>query len=269
MSHFAHKKSLGQHFLNNTRIPKHMVKAGEVGEGDCILEIGPGTGILTRALLDTGAHVVAIEADKRAVEVLNSTFVHEITQKRLEIVHSDIRTLDITQISPSLLPHTYTVVANIPYYLSGMLFRTFLETEYQPKNIVFLVQKEVAERIARDKRGSLLSLGGKVYGTPHYICTVKRGNFTPPPAVDSAIIAIDAISRNSFTHIDESFFFTILHAGFKSKRKQLLGNLSSLVSRDTLVSLFNNLSIPLDVRGEDLPLSTWLNLTEALLPHTK
>lgn len=246
-----------------------MVEAGEVGEGDSVLEIGPGTGVLTQAILNTGACVVAVEADERAVEVLSSRFAYEIAQKRLEIVHGDIRTLDIAHISPSLLPHTYKVVANIPYYLSGMLFRTFLETAFQPKNIVFLVQKEVAERISRDKKESLLSLGVKVYGTPHYISTVKRGNFTPPPAVDSAIIAIDAISRKSFTNIEESYFFTILHAGFKSKRKQLLGNLSSLLPRDILVTIFNELTLPLDVRGEDLPFTTWLKLTEALLPHTK
>ena len=125
-----------------------------------------------------------------------------------------------------------------------MLFRTFLETDTQPSDLVFLVQKEVAQRIARDKKESLLSLSVKVYGDPHYIKTIKRGNFTPAPKVDSAIIAIHNISKNRLGALAEADFFTLIHAGFASKRKQLLGNLSRYFLVRYLYTLFPHSPYP-------------------------
>lgn len=267
------KKSLGQHFLNNSRVPSLMADAGDVKEGDTVLEIGPGTGVLTRELLSRGARVLAIETDERAVEALHSTFTDEITAQKLTIIAGDVREIDLGALG--LRPSAYKVVANIPYYISGFLFRTFLEHDVQPSTLVFLVQKEVAERIARDKKESLLSLSIKVFGTPHYIKTIGKGNFTPSPKVDSAIVAVTGIDKKNFADVPQSFFFMVLHEGFKSKRKQLIGNLTSLAPRDTLSPLFVSLNIPLTARGEDLSISTWLSLvhmlytTHAVLIHRK
>ncbi len=259
------KKSLGQHFLNNPHIPRLMADAGGVVAGDTVLEIGPGTGVLTRELLARGARVIAIEADARAVESLQEPFKTEIMAQKLIILHADMRTFNLHTLG--LTEHSYKVVANIPYYLSGRLFRTFLESTMQPSRLVFLVQKEVAERIVRDPKESLLSLSVKVFGVPAYIKTVKKGNFTPPPKVDSAVIAINSISHSRLEGIDETFFFTVLHAGFAAKRKQLLGNLSHHFSREVLTHIFSTQHIPLDARGEDLPLETWLTLVAALSPQ--
>lgn len=256
------KKSLGQHFLTNTHVPILMIEAGGIQIGDIVLEIGPGTGILTRELLKKGVKVVAIEADIRAVESLRESFDTEIKAQLLTIVHGDVREIDLFALG--LKPHAYKIIANIPYYLSGFLFRMFLEHEIQPSDMVFLVQREVAERIARDTKESLLSLSVKVFGTPKYIKTVGKGNFTPPPKIDSAIIAINNISKDNFAHISQEFFFTVLHEGFKSKRKQLFGNLSTLVSREQLIHIFSTLGIKEKVRGEDLPLVKWLALAEML-----
>lgn len=264
MTHFEHKKSLGQHFLNNARIPERMAEAGGVGNGDTVLEIGPGTGALTRVLLEKGAHVIALETDHRAIEVLRSTFREEVRTKKLEIVDGDVRTVSLSTIHPALVRGKYKVVANIPYYLSGMLFRTFLETDTQPSILVFLVQKEVAERIARDKKESLLSLSVKVYGEPEYVATVKKGNFTPQPKIDSAVIAIRNISKRNFENIEESTFFELIHAGFKSKRKQLVSNLTELYPRAHILHIFSTLGIRSDVRGEDLTIDMWLTLVEHL-----
>ncbi len=265
-SKFEHKKSLGQHFLNNTGIPSAMADAGDVKKGDIVLEIGPGTGALTRELLNRGAQVIALEADIRAIESLSKSFESEITAQNLIIKHGDVRETDLSALG--LRPSGYKIVANIPYYLSGFLFRFFLEHEIQPSNLVFLVQKEVALRIARDKKESLLSLSIKVFGEPKYVKTVGKGNFTPPPKIDSAIIAISGISKEKFTDFSQEFFFQTLHEGFKSKRKQLLGNLSDTWSREALTHIFSTLSLPLDVRGEDLTLNAWLSLVRALSVNT-
>ncbi len=254
------KKSLGQHFLNNSRVPLLMAEAGEVQKGDTVLEIGPGTGVLTQELLKRGARVITIEADIRAIETLHESFKAEITTKKLVIFHGDVRTIDLKALG--LTPHTFKIVANIPYYLSGMLFRIFLESDIQPSDLVFLVQKEVAERIARDKKESLLSLSVKVFGDPRYIKTIGKGNFTPQPKIDSAIIAVRNISDEHFIqhNVTREHFFKIIHGGFKSKRKQLLGNLSDTYSREVLTHIFSTLGLPLDIRGEDIPLNMWLKL---------
>jgi 16S rRNA (adenine1518-N6/adenine1519-N6)-dimethyltransferase len=268
---FETKKSLGQYFLNNARIPELMAEAGKVGVGDIVLEIGPGTGALTRELLMRGAHVIAIEADARAITVLEDTFHTEIECQhpkqglgQLTIIHGDVREIDL--IALGLRPRAFKIVANIPYYLSGMLFRIFLESDIQPSDLVFLVQKEVAERIARDKKESLLSLSVKVFGEPKYVKTVAKGNFTPPPKIDSAIIAVSNISNNRLIEagITREHFFTTLHHGFKSKRKQLLGNLADTYDRSALNEIFSTLSLSHTIRGEDVPLEMWLKLCKAL-----
>jgi 16S rRNA (adenine1518-N6/adenine1519-N6)-dimethyltransferase len=259
---FVHKKSLGQHFLHSDYVPKKMCDAAHLQKGDIVLEIGPGTGVLTREILARGAKVVALEADMRAIESLRATFATDIAAGQLTLHHHDVRTLNLTDFG--LKNQQFKVVSNIPYYLSGLLFRTLLESNCQPNTLVFLVQKEVATRIARDKKESLLSLSVKVFGTPTYICTVARGHFTPPPKIDSAIIAITTISQDHFITLSKQHFFTLLHYGFGQKRKQLLSTLSMYYPRDTLTAHFLTLAITPTIRAEDLSLEKWLALATLL-----
>jgi 16S rRNA (adenine1518-N6/adenine1519-N6)-dimethyltransferase len=267
---FLHKKSLGQHFLNSDIVPTWLVEAAAITPGETVLEIGPGTGALTKALLAAGAQVIALEADERALTILTETYAQEIAQHQLILHHTDVRQLDFK--AYNLTDHGFKVVANIPYYLSGHLFRSCLESNIQPTTLVFLVQKEVAKRICvsreRGEKESILSLSVKVYGTPIYVRSVGRGHFTPPPQVDSAIIAIHTINRSWTNQVPERFFFDLLHQGLGQKRKQLFGNLARTYTRDILQSIFNDLGIPETVRGEDLSLDTWLQLAHRLQQHT-
>lgn len=260
---FVHKKSLGQNFLNSDYVPKKMCDAAALTPGSRVLEIGPGTGALTKELLARGFLVHAVEADMRAIERLEETFATDIEKGVLVVHHSDARELNPPALG--LTDGAYAVVANIPYYLSGFLFRQLLETTCQPHTLVFLVQKEVAERIARDKKESLLSLSVKAFGTPTYICTVKRSHFTPPPQVDSAIIAVSNISRGRFVAVSETDLFTLLHQGFGQKRKQLLGNLSTYYTRKQVAKTLESANLPLTVRAEDIPIDTWFIIAKQLL----
>lgn len=259
---FEHKKSLGQHFLNSDYVPKKMCAAAGDIAGKTVLEIGPGTGALTREILAQGARVVAVEADARAITALEAAFPEAIASGQLTLHHHDARTLDPRQFG--LAKHSYIVISNIPYYLSGHLFRTLLETDQQPSKLVFLVQKEVAERIARDKKESLLSLSIKAFGDPSYIGTIKKSHFTPPPKVDSAIIAITNIGQHHFATVDRDHFFSILHLGFGQKRKQLVGNLADMYPREKVAQLISDLDLPPTIRAEDIPLSTWLHIATQL-----
>jgi len=253
------KKSLGQHFLHNPHYLEAVAQAAGITKDDRVVEIGPGEGALTKVLLAKGAHVVAVEKDSRLISVLHETFAQEIQSGQLEVVEGDALQFDI---SKHLVNKKggYKAVGNIPYYITGALMRKYLTDALQPTTLVFLIQKEVAERIARSKKESLLSLSVKAYSTPRYIKTVPRGAFTPPPAVDSAILLVSDISRNNFSSaMHEERFFQLLHAGFAQKRKLLKRNVESVL-REPEAAL-KHAGISLTARAEDVSLKQWLELS--------
>lgn len=263
------KKSLGQNFLISHTALAKIVASAELRETETVLEVGPGKGALTKRLLEHAKKVLAVEKDRRLIPILEETFASAIAMGKLTLIEADILTIDLQELG--LRSGEFTVVANIPYYITGKLLRKLLSDDIQPNRIVLLLQKEVAQRIAglsadrRDQqKESLLSLSTKAYGEATYVATVPRGAFTPIPKVDSAILKIDEISRDFFAEIDESSFFALLKLGFGKKRKQLIGNLSSHTSRNKLASIFVTLNLPLTTRAEDIPLATWGNLFKAL-----
>lgn len=253
------KKSLGQNFLMHRQTAERIVGAARLPEGATVLEIGPGTGMLTKALLADGLKVIAVEADDTLAETLTETFAEEIRATRLNLVHADIRNFDTVT-----LPADYHLVANIPYYITGEIIRTFLTAINKPKSMTLLVQKEVAERIAREKKGSLLSLSVKAYGSPEYCFTVPRGAFKPAPNVDSAVLHIAHIHSPFASDREETRFFEVLRAGFAHKRKRLVGNLSELAPKDVIKGVFESISLDMNARAEDVALETWKDLTRKL-----
>lgn len=263
---FLAKKSLGQNFLNSAVVPCWMCDAGEVKAGDTVVEIGPGTGALTREIMARGANVTAIEADHRAIEVLEREFAAEIKAGQLRLAHGDARELDLRTLG--LEDHGFKIVANIPYYLTGHLFRICLEAPVQPNTLVFLVQKEVGKRatssLSRGEKESLLSLSLQAFGEPKYVKTVGKGHFTPAPKVDSAIVLVSNIDRGRLNGLEPKRFFEILHLGFGQKRKQLLGNLSNNYERSLVAAILNDLGLPETVRAEDVSFSKWVSLVERL-----
>jgi 16S rRNA (adenine1518-N6/adenine1519-N6)-dimethyltransferase len=254
---------LGQHFLTGLWAAAKLVEAARAGEDDTILEIGPGHGALTRELLKTGARVVAIEKDEALAEELRTTFAHEIATEQFELIEGDVR--DFDPASHQLTAQGYILAANIPYYITGEILRRFLTAAAQPARIVVLIQKEVAERIlARGGKQSLLSISVQVYGRPSIVAKVARGNFSPPPSVDSAILLVDDISRAAFDGLDEAFFFSMLHAAFASKRKKLLGNLAKVFGKEEATAALARCGIDPGVRAEDVSTRSWLALAREL-----
>jgi len=252
------KKSLGQHFLRDPKILGKIVAAGKLTLEDSVLEIGPGEGGLTMLLLAKVRKVVAVEKDDRLIPILRERFASEIASGRLELIHADI--LDFSPTNYSLLATNYKVVANIPYYITGALMRKFLQEGPEPCMMVLLVQKEVARRIvAQDGRESILSISVKAYGTPRYVDTVKAGSFSPPPNVDSAIIAIEGISKEFFTHCGEKKFFALLKKGFAHPRKLLASNLG------IETGVLETAGIAPNARAEVLSPEAWKDLATKIL----
>ena len=260
------KKSLGQHFLNSTHVLGQIIEAGNIQKGEVVLEIGPGTGILTRALLDAGAKVIAVEKDARAIGMLEQDFFAEIQSGALKIISGDILDETIFKNEASLQSGTFSLIANIPYYITGAILEKFLEHGPRPTKMVLLVQKEVAERIvANDGKESILSVSVKVFGTPKLVAKVPPGAFTPPPTVDSAILSITNISDNLFRaqsgkNVDIEGFFSIVKAGFAHKRKFALRNIEAVVSREMIEKRWAEMSLDPKIRAEDISVAEWVEI---------
>jgi 16S rRNA (adenine1518-N6/adenine1519-N6)-dimethyltransferase len=257
------KKSLGQHFLHNAHYLEAVVKAAAIKKGSVVVEIGPGEGTLTAVLLAHGARVVAVEKDRRLIPILKEKFAQEIKNKKLAVVEADALKFD----TAGHIKGDYTVVGNIPYYITGALIRKYLTNKHQPETLVFLIQKEVAERIthhgaaSKKAKESILSLSVQAYGMPKYVTTVPRGAFAPAPKVDSAILAVTGISRKHFSKKrQEERFFELVRAGFAQKRKLLKRNLESILGKGAGEAL-TKAGIAENARAEDVPLLKWLALS--------
>ena len=271
------KKSLGQHFLRSEKALSRIIDESDPAGDDLILEIGPGEGVLTDRLLKFAGKVIAVEKDDKLYEKLKNKYQKEIEGGRLDLIHGDILDFD-----PNLLEFysdlSYKIVANIPYNITGAILKKFLSAEYQPETMVLLLQREVAKRIvAADGKESILSISIKVYGKPRYVEMVKAGSFVPRPKVDSAIIAIEDISKDFFKKMAqnnnleaelpsaEKKFFEMVKIGFGSKRKKLVSNLGHKYGKDKAEKAFSNINLDKNTRAEDISVETWKKLAEHLI----
>ncbi len=255
---FSAKKSLGQNFLHAPNVISAMVKVSDIDQNSIVLEVGPGKGALTTKILETGAYVIAVEKDDRAIPFLKEKFNEQINTGKLELIHGDILKFDENIAVQGIKFKNYVLIANIPYYITGEFMRKFLESENPPLRMVAMVQKEVAKRIV-DTKESILSISVKVYGNPKYICTVDRKFFRPIPNVDSAVILIENISKKYFmdNKIDEKYFFEVLKAGFSHKRKFVIRNLEKKIPKNTLEMLWKKENLSIDLRAENITLEMW------------
>ncbi len=253
------KKSLGQHFLRCQWVVDTLIHAGELTKQDTVLEIGPGTGVLTRALGKHAGTVLAVEKDEKLAQLLRKS-LREERNTNVEIIEGDVLQLLPSFFSRYTLHATrYKLISNIPYYLTSRMLRMVFESSSKPCLVVLTIQKEVAERIAAHPPDmSILALSVQAYGRPEIIKTVPASCFYPPPQVDSAIIKISGISDSFFTSysVPEKYFFRIIKIGFASKRKQLAGNLSRglKMPREKTEEILKSAGINPKQRAEELTL---------------
>jgi 16S rRNA (adenine1518-N6/adenine1519-N6)-dimethyltransferase len=254
------KKGLGQHWLEDIDSLKAMVSAAGIQPGDQVLEIGPGYGTLTRHLLAAQAHVLALEFDGSLVPGLMRQFKTN-TKGSLRVEQGDIRTFDFTS-----LPPDYTIVANIPYYLTSNLIQLISETPNPPAVAVLLIQKEVAERVvAKPGDMSILSITAQFYWQTSLDRVVKAELFNPAPKVNSQILVLERPAEPLLPGVDPKQFFKLVKAGFSQKRKTLLNSLSGglAISRDEAASLLAAAAIDPGRRAQTLSLDEWHALYQA------
>lgn len=254
------KKSLGQNFLHDPNTLDKIVELAQLGPGAQVLEIGPGTGNLTQILAQQAARVVAVELDDRLLPLLAQRFSD---QPHVQVVHGDILELDLT----TLVGDTpYSVVANLPYYITSAILRRLLEQAPRPQRIVITVQREVAERIVAEPGDmSLLAVSVQFYGRPELAMRLKPAVFWPRPDVESAVITIDVADQPLVDVPDDTLFFRVVRAGFSQKRKQLRNSISGglQISKQQSSELLATADVDQRRRAETLSLEEWAALARA------
>jgi len=251
------RKGFGQNFLIDRGVLDKIIAAAGIENTDTVVEVGPGLGVLTRALAEKAGKVVSVELDRNMVDLLRETMAGV---PNVAIVERDI--LD-TPPESLIGESNYKVVANLPYYITSPVLRHFLESTHQPQSLVVMVQKEVARQIvARPPETSLLSVAIQFYGTPRIVSYVPAGAFYPPPKVASAILRIDVLPERRLSAEDEAVFFKLARAGFSTRRKQLINALSSGLDIDKArgAELLQKAGIDPRRRAETLTIDDWLNL---------
>src|SRR3989339_860238 len=243
------KKSFGQNWLVDETAVHKLVDSVELQKGERVLEIGPGTGVITQALIETGAEVTSVEFDHELIQPLHQEFGDQI-----HLIEGDALALlpDQYPISP------YKLVSSIPYNITSDILKTFLTTSNPPVTMCLVVQKEVAERIcAKPPQMSLLAVVCQLYAKCEYIDTIKAGAFRPIPKVDSAVIRLTLYTNGhpKLYGLGPEKVIRLARLGFSSKRKQLQKNLSSLPldkRPEDLKSFLEELGIASNIRAENL-----------------
>jgi len=216
------KHAWGQNFLDDERVLADIVQAARLGPGSVVVELGAGLGHLTRALLDTGARVVAVERDRDMLRVLEETPAH-----RLTVVAANAARLDLAAVAGT---RPLTLVGNLPYHLTSPILFEVLEQHRDLVRCVFTVQKEVADRVAAGegaRSGGLLTVLLGVWFDASVVRVVPASAFHPPPKVDSAVLLLEHRSTPRAEVSDEAWFRKVVKAAFSHRRKTLLNSLRS------------------------------------------
>ncbi len=251
------KKSLGQHWLFDSKSLGAIADAATIQPTDTILEIGPGLGPLTIELTQRAHQVVAVELDDQLARELPA----RVPAHNLRVVHQDILQFDLSQ-----LPAGYKVVANVPYYLTSNLVRSLLESPTPPSVIVMLIQKEVAQRLAATPGDmSILAVSAQFYADISLDVLVPRDKFDPPPQVDSQVVVMHYRGPR-YSDVSPQDFMRVVKAGFSEKRKMLRSSLAGGLHRDKsdVEQFLRIANIAPDKRAEALSLDDWHALALAV-----
>lgn len=258
--HILLKKSLGQHFLIDQNIVEKIIAIVEEGGEDTIIEIGAGLGALTFPLGSVCKKLIAYEIDRRLIPTLA-----EVTGgcKNVEIRSEDARKIP----SSKFQALNYSIVGNLPYYLTSQLLKFFLTQENKPKRLIVTVQKEVAQRICSvPPYMSLLAVSAQFYGVPKIRRYISKNSFWPPPKVDSALLEVKLHNASLLNSSEEEFFFKLVKAGFGNKRKLLRGNVRRAFGcdEDWWKQVFSDVGLDTKIRAEALSMREWRKLFDAM-----
>ncbi len=267
---FSFKKSLGQNFLIDETVCPRMAEFS-ADEKTGVLEIGPGIGVLTRALSLRAKRVVAVELDERLRPILQKTLSD---LENTEVVFGDAMKLDLSALIAEKFAdcERVAVCANLPYYITSPIIMQLLESRLPIDNITVMVQKEAAERLCAEvssREAGAVTVAVEYYAESEILFHVGRDSFMPPPKVDSAVIKLTVRSTPKYEVSDEKRFFSLVKACFAQRRKTLLNTVSSTlkISKDDLAACLEEMGLRPDIRAEKLKMEELCTLSNLL--HSK
>jgi 16S rRNA (adenine1518-N6/adenine1519-N6)-dimethyltransferase len=256
-------RALGQNFVADPNTVRRIARLAAVGPGDHVIEIGPGLGSLTLALVETGASVTAVELDRHLLPALRSV----VEPHGVRVVHGDAMTLDWDEVlgassAGAASGARWALVANLPYNVATPLVLDLLERVPTIDRMLVMVQREVGERLAARP-------GDKAYGIPsvkvayraeaEVVGRVPPTVFIPPPRVESALVRLTRLSEPR-VDADPAVMFRLVDAGFGQRRKMLRRSLAGLVDADG----FDRACVRPDARAEELDLAAWARLARVV-----
>lgn len=256
-------KEYGQNYLINPEVIEMIIAVSGVNKKDTVVEVGPGFGVLTLDLAAKVKKLFAFEIEKKLEPYWReiSTRLTQSKENNFEIVWGNILRTD-----PKIFPKNYKVVANLPYQITSPVLKLFLQDlKNKPTELTLMVQKEVAQRIcAKPGDMSVLAIAVQYFAQAEIVGEVKRNNFWPVPAVDSAVIKIK-LNKNNFTQDQVDQFFKLVKFGFAQKRKLLTKNLLPIIGKqhkEKLLSELKKMGFSETVRAQELSIANWQTLLE-------
>ena len=270
---FSFAKKYGQNFLIDGNIVSNIVKNAGITKEDTVLEIGPGIGTMTQVLCEQAKNVIAVEIDKRLINVLTFTLRD---YDNVTVINSDILKCNIEELCKQYSSNgRLKVVANLPYYITTPIIMELLEKNNNSviESITVMIQKEVAERLGAEpgnKDYGAITLSINYYSDANIVMTVPASCFMPRPNVDSAVIRMDIYDKPPVATKDEVKMFKVIKAAFSQRRKTLVNSVSSStdIAKETILKSLNEMGLSESVRGETLSLEQFAELSDRIIENS-
>ncbi len=264
---FAFQKKFGQNFLIDPHVLDKIIRSADITKEDCVIEIGPGIGCVTQALLEHAGKVISIEIDDQLIPILTEQFGSE---PNFKLIHKDVLKVDLKQLIEEESPNKKVkVVANLPYYITTPIIMTLLENELPIESITVMVQKEVADRLASQpgsKQYGAITVSVNYFCETYLVANVPRNCFMPRPNVDSAVIQLRIYDEPAVKVGNIKQMFKIIKAAFLLRRKTLLNTLAAHadlgIEKEKLKQLLDESGVGAQTRGETLSIEEFAKLSD-------
>ncbi len=264
---FNLRKRFGQNFLVDQNIVEKIADSSDIQDDDFVVEIGPGIGTLTRELAKKAKELTVVEIDRDLIPVLEDTLSDF---DNINIINDDFLKVDLNELNPEGKP--LKISANLPYYITTPIIMSLLESDIDIESMSFLVQKEVADRIAAEpgnKSYGSLSVIAQYYADIHKAFDVPASVFMPRPKVDSAVVVLKK-KKDLNENVSKDKYFKVVKGAFLNRRKTLLNSLSSNLgfSKDRIREMLQKLDIDEKIRPEKLTDKDFERITNELYPSS-
>lgn len=269
---FVFQKKFGQNFLIDPHVLDKIIRAADITKEDCVIEIGPGIGSVTQALIENAGKVISIEIDNQLIPILTEQFGNE---PNFNLIHQDVLKVDLRELIAKESPNKrIKVVANLPYYITTPIIMALLEHELPIESITVMVQKEVADRLASgpgSKQYGAITVSINYYADTYLVANVPQNCFMPRPNVDSAVIKLTLHEKPPVDVQNKAQLLKIIRAAFSQRRKTLLNTLMANgdlgVAKDQLKEMLDESGIGSNTRGETLSLERFAMLSDYIDAH--